>query len=184
MFDREITVRGKYAAYLKSLCQLSGNASDKDKTLYHNFKLFETYVSAYMVAPVIGLLNGKKGSYDAADDSKESAGILEGALIKNAAKLKYIYRLIVLNDDSEELSEEEKINRAFREDENEDSVQRGMELYTAYFLGGLEVLYDTFVQGCVTEDDYIKKMYDFVSEFKNEQSVDNLAVDIEDLLRT
>lgn len=183
MFDREITVKGKYAAYLKSLCQLPGNASEKDKALYHNFKLFETYVSAYMVAPIIGLLNGKKASYNATDDSKESAGILEGALIKNASKLKYIYRLIILSDDSEAISDEEKINRAFREDDNEESVRDGMDLYTAYFLGGLEILYDTFVQSCVTDDDYIKKMFDFVTEFKDEQSIDDLTVDIEDLLR-
>ena len=183
MFDREITVRGKYAAYLKSLCQLPGNVSDKDKALYHNFKIFETYVGAYMVAPIIGLLNGKKASYEVNDDSKESAGILEGVLIKNASKLKYIYRLIILSDDSEALSDEEKINRAFREDDNEESVKRGMELYTAYFLGGLEILYDTFVQGCVTDDDCIKKIFDFITEFKEEQSIDDLTVAIEDLLR-
>lgn len=81
------------------------------------------------------------------------------------------------------MSDEEKINRAFREDNNEDSVKKGMDLYTAYFFGGLEVLYETFVLGCITEDDYIRKMFDFVSEFKDEQSIDDLTVDIENLLR-
>ena len=136
-----------------------------------------------MVAPIIGLLNGRKGQYDPADDSKDTAGMLAEIQIKNASKLKYIYRLITLVDDSEGLSDEEKINRAFREDSNEESVKKGMELYTAYFFGGLEVLYETFVLGCITEDDYIRKMFDFVSEFKDEQSIDDLAVDIESLLR-
>lgn len=179
MFDKDMQIRGKYATYWKALTQLPGNAVETSK----NFKIFENYIYVYMVAPIIGLLNGRKGQYDPADDSKDTAGMLAEIQIKNASKLKYIYRLIMLVDDSEGLSDEEKINRAFREDSNEESVKKGMELYTAYFFGGLEVLYETFVLGCITEDDYIRKMFDFVSEFKDEQSIDDLTVDIESLLR-
>lgn len=179
MFDKDMQIRGKYATYWKALTQLPGNAVETSK----NFKIFENYIYVYMVAPIIGLLNGRKGQYDPADESKDTAGMLAEIQIKNASKLKYIYRLITLVDDSEGLSDEEKINRAFREDNNEDSVKKGMDLYTAYFFGGLEVLYETFVLGCITEDDYIRKMFDFVSEFKDEQSIDDLTVDIENLLR-
>lgn len=179
MFDKDMQIRGKYATYWKALTQLPGNAVETSK----NFKIFENYIYVYMVAPIIGLLNGRKGQYDPADDSKDTAGMLAEIQIKNASKLKYIYRLITLVDDSEGLSDEEKISRAFREDSNEESVKKGMELYTAYFFGGLEVLYETFVLGCITEDDYIRKMFDFVSEFKDEQSIDDLTVDIESLLR-
>ena len=179
MFDKDMQIRGKYATYWKALTQLPGNAVETSK----NFKIFENYIYVYMVAPIIGLLNGRRGQYDPADDSKDTAGMLAEIQIKNASKLKYIYRLIALVDDSEGLSDEEKINRAFREDSNEESVKKGMELYTAYFFGGLEVLYETFVLGCITEDDYIRKMFDFVSEFKDEQSIDDLTVDIESLLR-
>ena len=136
-----------------------------------------------MVAPIIGLLNGRKGQYDPTDDSKDTAGMLAEIQIKNASKLKYIYRLIVLVDDSLGLTDDEKINMAFREDNNEESVKKGMELYTAYFFGGLEVLYETFVLECITEDDYIRKMFDFVTEFKDEQEIDDLTLDIESLLR-
>lgn len=179
MFDKDMQIRGKYATYWKALTQLPGNAVETSK----NFKIFENYIYVYMVAPIIGLLNGRKGQYDPADDSKDTAGMLAEIQIKNASKLKYIYRLIVLVDDSIELTDEEKINMAFREDNNEESVKKGMELYTAYFLGGLEVLYETFVLECITEDDYIRKMFDFVTEFKDEQEIDELTLDIESLLR-
>lgn len=179
MFDKDMQIRGKYATYWKALTQLPGNAVETSK----NFKIFENYINVYMVAPIIGLLNGRKGQYDPSDDSKDTAGMLAEIQIKYASKLKYIYRLIMLVDDSEGLSDEEKINRAFREDSNEDSVKKGMELYTAYFFGGLEVLYEIFVLGCITDDDYIRKMFDFVSEFKDEQAIDDLTVDIESLLR-
>lgn len=178
MFDKDMQIRGKYATYWKALTQLPGNAVETSK----NFKVFENYIYVYMVAPIIGLLNGRKGQYDPADDSKDTAGMLAEVQIKNASKLKYIYRLIVLSDDSLGMTDEEKINMAFREDNNEESVKRGMDLYTAYFFGGLDILYEEFVQNCITDDDYVRKMFDFVSEFKDEQSIDDLTVDIEDLL--
>ena len=178
MFDKDMQIRGKYATYWKALTQLPGNAVETSK----NFKVFENYIYVYMVAPIIGLLNGRKSQYDPADDSKDTAGMLAEVQIKNASKLKYIYRLIVLSDDSLGMTDEEKINMAFREDNNEESVKRGMDLYTAYFFGGLDILYEEFVQNCITDDDYVRKMFDFVSEFKDEQSIDDLTVDIEDLL--
>lgn len=179
MFDKDMQIRGKYATYWKALTQLPGNAVETSK----NFKIFENYIYVYMVAPIIGLINGRKCNLDPADDSKDTAGMLAEVQIKNSAKLKYIYRLIVLTDDSEGLNDEEKIDRAFREDNNPEFVAKGMKLYTEYFYGGLEILYDTFVQNCITDDDYIRKMYEFVSEFKDEQNIDSLELNIENLLR-
>ena len=90
MFDKDMQIRGKYATYWKALTQLPGNAVG---TSNNTFKIFENYIYAYMVAPVIGLLHGRKGQYDPNDDSKDTAGMLAEIQIKNAAKLKYIYRL-------------------------------------------------------------------------------------------
>ena len=55
-------------------------------------------------------------------------------------------------------------------------------LYTAYFLGGLEILYEEFVQNCITDDDYIRKIFDYVGDFRDEQNTDDITVDIETLL--
>ena len=181
MFDKDMQIHGKYATYWKALTQLPGNAVD---TSNNPFKIFENYIYVYMVEPVIGLFHGKKGQYDPNDNSKDTAGMLAEIQIKNAAKLKYIYRLIILMDDSQGLSDEQKINWAFREDDNEESVKKGMELYTAYFFGGLEILYDEFVNNRITDDDYVRKMFDMVSEFKEQQNIDDLTVDIEALLRS
>ena len=35
-----------------------------------------------------------------------------------------------------------------------------------------------------SDDDYVRKMFDMVSEFKEEQNIDDLTVDIEALLRS
>ena len=126
MFDKDMQIRGKYATYWKSLTNLPGNAI----VTSDNFKIFENYIHVYMVAPIIGLLHNRKAYDDPNDNIKDTAGMLAEVQIKNASKLKYIYRLIVLADESEGLSVEEKINRAFREDGNEESVEKGMSLYT------------------------------------------------------
>lgn len=178
MFDKDMQIRGKYATYWKALTLLPGNAVETSK----NFKVFENYIYVYMVAPIIGLLNGKQSAPDPNDDSKDTAGMLAEVQLKNQSKLKYLYRLIILVDDTLGLSDEEKINMAFREDNNDESVKKGMELFMSYFYGGLDILYEEFVQSCITEDDYIKRMFDFVSEFKDEQSIDSLTLDIEKLL--
>ena len=180
MFDKDMSIHGKYATYWKALSQLPGNANDTSK---NTFKVFEGYIYVYMVAPIIGLLHGRKGQYDQNDTSKDTAGMMAEIQIKNSLRLKYIYRLVILMDESLGLSPEEKINWAFREDNKEDSVKKGMELYTAYFFGGLEILYDEFVNNCITDDDYIRKMFDIVSDFKEEQKIDELTLDIESLLR-
>lgn len=176
MFDKDMQIKGKHATYWKALTQLPGNA----QVTSNNFKIFENYIYVYMVAPVIGLINNRKGFIDPKDENKDTAGMLAEVQIKNSSKLKYIYRLIILNDESENLSQEEKINRAFRYDEenNPDDIKRGMETYTAYFLGGLEILYEEFVEKCITEEDFIERMYEFIEEFKLEQNITSDDLDI------
>lgn len=179
MFDSDMQIKGKYATYWKALCQLPGNAVDTSG----NFKVFENYIHVYMVAPIIGALQGKRCKPEPGDTSKDTAGMLAEVQIKNADKLKDIYRLLILLDDSENLTIEQKIDWAFREENNPESVKKGMQLYTEYFYGGLEILYNTFVEKCITDDDYIDKIYEFVDDFRNEQQVDGLALDISALLR-
>lgn len=179
LFDDDIQIRGRHASYLKALSELRGNASEEDKKRFSNFKLFTDYISVYMVAPIIGLLYGKKSAYD---NEKDSAGIMLAAISKNRAHLKYIYRLVILSDTTLNLSDEDKINMAFREESNDESVARGMELYNAYFCGGLEILYQEFVERCTTDEDYIERLFEFVSEFKEEQKIDDVALEIGSLL--
>lgn len=179
MFDKDIQIRGRHATYWKALSKTPGNAPDASL----NFKVFNRYIDVYMLAPIIGLINSRKGFHDPLDDSKDTAGMLAEVLIKNQSKLKYIYRLIVLLDDTSDITQEQRINRAFREENNEESTAEGMRTFNEYFLGGLEVLHEEFVQSCTTDDDFINRIYSFVEEFKNEQDIDDLEIDVEQLLR-
>ena len=181
MFDKDIQINGKYATYWKALTQLPGNAVNSSD---NHFRVFENYIFVYMLAPIIGLLHGKRSQPDPNDNVKDTAGMMAEIQIKNASKLKYIYRLVILMDESQGLTDQEKIDWAFREVNNLDAVKRGMKLYHEYFYGGLEILYDEFVKNCITDDDYVRKMFEMVSDFKEEQNIDELTVDIESLLRS
>lgn len=179
MFDKDMNIVGKHATYWKALCITPGNANDTST----NFKIFDRYIDAYMVAPIVGLLYGRKGTIDPNDTSKDTAGMLLEVQVKNQKNLKYIYRLIQLIDDSEGLTNEEKVNHAFREDADPESVSRGMKLYHSYFLGGIEILYETFVEHCSTDDEYVQQLVDFVKEFHTEHHIDELTDNLEQLLR-
>ncbi|MEG0834522.1 MAG: hypothetical protein RR413_03665 [Christensenellaceae bacterium] len=178
MFDKDYQIRGKHATYWKSLAKTPGNAVE----ISNNFKVFDNYLYVYMLAPIIGIMNNRKGFIDAADPNKDTAGMLAAVQIKNQSKLKYIYRLVVLLDDSATLTQDERINRAFREENNDISILEGMKTFESYFLGGLEILYETFVNSCTTDDDYINKIFEFVSGFKCEQDIDEMELDLERLL--
>lgn len=164
--------------YWKELSDTPGNARDGG----NNFKIFSNYINVYMVAPIIGLQFGRKSEYDPQDDSKDTAGMLAEIMVKNQAKLKYIYRLIILCDDSEGLTDDEKIDLAFRNNDAE-SVRKGMALYNSYFLGGLEVLHEIFVDECIDDDDYIIKMHEFVTEYDEKENMEDIELDIEELLK-
>lgn len=143
MFDKDMQIRGKHATYWKALTQLPGNAVETSK----NFKIFENYIYVYMVAPIIGLLNGRKGEYDPNDSSKDTAGMLAEIQIKNGSKLRYIYRLIILSDDSLGMTDEEKINMAFREDDNAEAVKKRNGSLYGIFSGRLGSFIRDFCPG-------------------------------------
>ncbi|MEG0838707.1 MAG: hypothetical protein RSF33_02730 [Hydrogenoanaerobacterium sp.] len=178
MFDNDYQIRGKHATYWKSLAKTPGNAVETS----NNFKVFDNYLYVYMLAPIIGIMNNHKGFVDTSDTNKDTAGMLAAVQIKNQSKLKYIYRLIILLDDTAILTQDERINRAFREENNDISILEGMKTFEAYFLGGLEILYEIFVNSCTTEDDYLNKIFEFVDGFKREQDIDEIELDVEKLL--
>ena len=44
-----------------------------------------------------------------------------------------------------------------------------MAIFNSYFLGGLEILHEEFVDECIEDDDYLRKMYEFSKSFYDSQ---------------
>lgn len=179
MFDRTFQIKGTHATYWKRLCKTTTDKVGPNEGA--QFKIFERYIDAYMVAPILGCLYNRKGSKDL-PDSEDVAAMQANILINNQKKLLYIYRLIMLTEKSSDLTEEQRIDRAFKTDSDEEIVKSNMQIFHDYFLGGLEILYDVFVNNCITDDDYINKIYEFVDRFKLESIDDDMLVSLDNLL--
>ena len=182
MFDRDFKITGKHANYWKDLCELAGNVPDRDE--HSNFKIFKAYIDAYILCPLIGFQYGRKGVID--NSIKGDAGMLSEILIKRQRELKYIYQIIMLADEESEPDPEKRIYRAttFSEDtpEGKQFVADNMKIYNDYFLGGLEVLHEQFVEQCNDEEDYLKRIYEFTKNFAEEQNTDALQAGIDSFI--
>lgn len=168
MFDREYSFRGKHAQYVKDLV-------DNDKA-----GLFNRNVDVYIIAPIIGFLNGRTAKSESGDLTTK---IFSDQLHREQNKLKFIYRLIMLLDDKDnQLSSNDKIDRAFRSDNNEEALSKNMEIYEAYVLGGVEHLHEKLFEDKIDVDDFLHGMFEFVKEFKQDLSMREEDQDIYDII--
>ena len=154
MFEHDVIITGTHSKYIKIL---------KDET-----GLFERNLDVYMLAPILGFINNRKGKKNNEDKAKTTIQAQQFSEVKDDCEL--VYRLIMLLDD-ETLEKEERLNRAFRYDSDEnkkDEFTRNMEVYDSYVLGGIEYMYEVFAYGCVKIDDYIERIYQTVRDFKED----------------
>jgi hypothetical protein len=155
MFDNDISLVGKHATYTKFLV--------------NDVSVFKRFMDVYMNGAIFGLLYGRKCEKDL--DSTDKANILASTVINEKMRCDFIYRLIMLLDETPGLSIENRIDRAFRDDakgEKSENHTANMQLFTSYVLGGIEVLYEKFTEDCTTKEDYLNKIYEVLSNFKEE----------------
>jgi hypothetical protein len=81
----------------------------------------------------------------------------------------------MLLDTSTSLTADQRVDRAFRDDTNEEAMKQNMLLFNSYVLGGMEILYEKFSTNCTTSDDYINALFLYITDFKNE--IDGVSED-------
>ena len=154
MFENDYTINGKHATYLKYLV--------------NDAKIFNRYIDVYMNAAIWGLLYGRTS---VKDSSTDRARIYADAFANERENCMFLYRLTMILDDTVSLSPEERIDRAFRDDAqvgNSDKVNNNLAVFHSYILGGIELLYERYTEGCTTLDDYLTRIFDLMTTFKND----------------
>ena len=151
MFENDVTLTGKHASYLKFLAVKNSQDNDDEETV-QSAKLFERYIDVYMNAAVWGLLYSRVAERD--NSSKSRARVYAAQFNTERENCMFLYRMVMLLDKTTELSTEERIDRAFRYDsqpEKAEELQKNMELFHSYVRGGIEVMYEQFTDGCLTQ---------------------------------
>lgn len=182
MFDKDFKITGKHASYWKDLCELAGNVPDREN--HANFKIFNAYIDAYILCPLIGYQYSRKGIID--NSVEGNAGMLAEVITKRRNELKFVYQILMLADEESEPDADKRVFRAttFSEDSEDYKklIAENMKIYNAYFLGGLEVLHEQFVDQCIDEDEYLKQIFDCVRHFDEEQDGNALKEGINKIL--
>ncbi|MCF2657509.1 hypothetical protein [Lacrimispora saccharolytica] len=154
MFEHDVIITGTHSKYIKILKDESG--------------LFARNLDVYMLAPILGFINNRKGKKNNEDGAKTTIQAQQFSDVKDDCEL--VYRLIMLLDD-DKCDKDERLNRAFRYDsdaEKKAEFENNMATYNSYVLGGIEYIYEVFADGCVSKDDYIERIYQTVLDFRED----------------
>ena len=154
MFNKEYSFTGIHADKVKKLTA----QFDKDSTA----KLFSRNIDVYIIAPLIGFLYGRKEDID--KSHSDTTKIFPEQLIKEASNLKYNYQLIMLLDEKNEASFDERLDKAFRHYGRVNN-ESDKQLFEKYVRGGVDVLYEKLIEEANSTEDYIRNLYDFIEEF-------------------
>ena len=165
MFNKPFILKGKHATYIRFL---SAQTKINDKNAKGAF-VIKTAVDIYNIAPLIGVAYNKKSDEDI--NSTDSYTIFGDAMIQHQSSLEVAYRLVMLAENSSELSNDEKISRAFKEDEQPEKMVKNLELFHQYMRGGIEWLYEQFTDGATTKEDYLEKVFEITSLYKEDFSI-------------
>lgn len=155
MFNEKVFY-GKYSQYVDFLCKEQRHENE------NGINLFDTKVELYYLAPLIGLKYGRKVQL-ADSTSERNKSTIQLQQIKNyEQELIFAYRIVMLLDDKDNLSYEERLDRAFRDDHDETKLEKNMSIFNQYVLGGIEYLYEYF------SNDYVKPTEKFnISDRQN-----------------
>lgn len=164
MFDKTIVFTGKHAEYMRALAQ---GISRPDPS--HDWP-FKMNYQVLIAAPSIGFLYHRLSPKDN-DKNIPEAKIFVEQLLSHIDQLELIYRTIVLLAQPDTVPLNERMDRAFRYDRDDEKRSTGDEIFNGYVRGGIEILYEQLIKGVETREDSIYRLSDFVytcSQFEHE----------------
>jgi len=125
-----------------------GKHRDYVDKLWTQGKIQESYfkrlVDLYAIAAIVGL-KAKRRSPEERDDSDVKRTVQMKQLNEHYQTLLPIMRMILIMDDSRNMTFEERLESAFVIPEDIETYKKNMELFNSYARGGIEYLYEQLV---------------------------------------
>lgn len=169
---------GKHATYLRSLAPSRQYLEKSDQRV----TFFRSNIEVVLAAAVIGFVKQRKAP---SEGNKEVApnSIFAQALINHKDELELIYRLIMLLDDNDKLSIDNRIDKAFKYDADPEKSKTGEDIFWAYVRGGIEYLYENLYEKSDNTQEDIRHILEFVASYNATYSKENITKEILDLCR-
>ena len=135
-----------------------GKHRDYVDKLWTQNKIQESYfkrlVDLYAVAAIVGLKTNRK-SAEVYDESDIKRTVQMKQLSENYQVLLPIMRMVLIMDESRNLTFEERLESAFLIPDSIEVYKSNMELFNSYARGGIEYLYEQLVlRAPDVDDDY------------------------------
>jgi hypothetical protein len=165
LFTKPYEVKGKHATYIRFLNAETQKREKEAKVA----PVFAAAADIYVVAPLIGAAYNLRTVVDT--ESQDSFTIFGDAIINRQKTLDSVYRLIMMGEKSTDLSDDERIARAFKTDENVEQLEANLDLFHQYMRGGLEWLYEHITEGATTEEDYLDKVREIVNLYADDWQI-------------
>ncbi len=148
LWDQTYRISGDLAFKIKFLGKPDlFRAGNKD------FSFFNRYVDVVECAAIIGFMQyNDKEKFETAmksittDEKSDSAEIPINTILKEQKKLKFLFRLIMLNENIRNLTLKEKTDNAFRNETNEILQEANEILFNSFVRLGVELLYEQIVE--------------------------------------
>jgi hypothetical protein len=174
MFNKEYRLVGKHASYAKFLNAYTRNL-DKEARVAG---IFSIAVDVYMIAPLIGVAYDRRAPIDTEID--DSLNIMSSQIVSRQEQFDTVYRLVMLTEKSADLSSDEHLERAFKDDEIPEKTDSNMELFHQYLRGGIEWLYEHIAEEATTQDDYLEKVKELVNLYADDFEI-NTSIESDNL---
>lgn len=141
--------------FSKEPCVIKGRHADYADAMWVQNNImqsrFRRLVDLYTIAAIVGIRIGRKVEEDTSTDNKRTVQL--DAIASCRTTLTQIMRLIIIFDDSDGKTPEERIEAAFRIPETEEEYRKYMNLFNSYVRGGIEYLYEQIIRKPVSADD-------------------------------
>lgn len=178
LFQKNIVITGKHAMYIKSL------VAKPDTNLKHG--IFERQVDVLVVSAIVGKIFSRQAEVDLTKDeggNEQKATMYLEQINTIQPELEMNYRVLMLLEEKDNLVIEERVNRAFRYDRDEEKRKECEKIFMSYVLGGIEVLHEKLIEPSKTLDDYVDNLYRFVADFKERYYREEINAEIFDLCK-
>lgn len=142
-FKKEFEFKGKHARMAEELWV----SNDYEHTY------FKRLIDLYLLAAVVGFRMGRKAEED--DSPFAPKSIFPEQMIREKENLDFILQMMIMLDSKENISDEEKVKKAFRGASAKEEFEAIQNMFHSYVRGGVEELYERLViRQSDTDDTY------------------------------